>query len=298
MFKERSKTRTQIRHFLLSHPKLNPFEYKSFYRAIPGLLKKFPDFMVVGQMKCGTSTLFHYLKMHPEINPPKLKEVKYFDFQPFHSKFWYKGHMGNWKWGGGKDKQFKTFDNSPTYFSVPRCAQTIHHLLPNIKIIIILRNPVDRAYSHYQMRVRKKQENLTFEEAIKEESKRIEQFKQQLSLRESSLYHAFYYPYIRFGKYIEDVNRWYEIFPNENLLIINSGDFSKNPVSEYEKVCNFLGISKPNQEIIDYINNPKSRKNVGYYEPMKENTRNELTEFFKPYNKQLSKFLNRDFNWD
>jgi hypothetical protein len=290
---ERIKIRSKLKNFLLSHPSINPYKKSLYYEAM-GIFKKKPDIMIIGQMKCGTSTLYDYLVTHPKILPSARKEIKYYDYRFQYSFNWYKGNLGCWKWS---DDGLKSIDASPTYFSIPICAPRIRSDVPDVKIIILLRNPIDRAYSHYQMIVRNKNENLSFEEAIKNESIRVTPLTEK-NLKDPDYRNYITYSYVRYGLYIEDLKRWYNLFPKNNILIIKSEDFEENTLNEYKKVCKFLNIPEPNLDIIRYIENPKNKKMVGNYKPLEKNIRNELRKLFEPYNEQLYKFLGKDFGWN
>ncbi len=282
-----------IKRFGSSHPRL--FYYYPPTVVFSGLFKKFPDFLIIGQQKCGTTSLHHLLAKHQLINPPigNRKELVYFSHRRFRkSKFWYKGLLGNFVW---TDKKFLTFESSPQYLTTPNVYKIVSKTLPNIKIIIMLRNPADRTYSQYQMTCRLGYEHLSFEDAIKAESKRMNEFKQQSNL--SELIRDNRLLYLRGGRYIEDLSNWFSVYPSKNIMVIASDDFNKDTLGIYNDVCRFLDIPEPSKDITESIKNTKP-KNVGNYKPMKPDTRKMLVEYFKPYNKKLYQFLNRDFGWN
>ena len=133
--------------------------------------RKLPDFLIVGVMKGGTTSLFRYLVRHPQVLPPFRKEIKYFDCNYINGQNWYQAHFPLKKKFVGGSKL--TGEATPYYIFHPQAPMRIAEALPEAKIIILLRNPIDRAYSHYQHMVRVGREPLSFEEAIAAEPERL-----------------------------------------------------------------------------------------------------------------------------
>ena len=156
---------------------------------------------------------------------------------------------------------------------------------------MLLRNPVERAYSHYHHEVRLKKEKLSFENAIKEEPRRLEGEVEKMLNDET--YYSFnhqHFSYLQRGIYIDQLERWTKKFTKEQMLILSSEDFYSNP----NKICN---------EIFGFLNLPNFNLNkikvynTGSNKSMRENTRKNLLEYFKPHNEKLYNFLNKDFGW-
>ena len=124
-----------------------------------------PTFIICGTQRGGTTTLYHYLKEHPQICMSEKKEVHYFDLNYHKSLQWYESHFKDCQ-----NKKVKTIgEASPFYMYLREVPERIDETLPDVKLIFILRNPVDRAYSHYWHEVKLGVEYLPFEEAIKRE---------------------------------------------------------------------------------------------------------------------------------
>ena len=125
---------------------------------------KLPNFLIIGAQRCGTTTLYNQLVSHPDISPATTKELHYFDINFSKGIQWYKEQFNDERIIG---------EASPYYIFHPLCPKRIFDIIPEVKIIVLLRNPVERAYSHYWHEIRLGKENLSFEDAISEESSRI-----------------------------------------------------------------------------------------------------------------------------
>ena len=165
-------------------------------------------------------------------------------------------------------------------------------LLPEIKIIVCLRNPVKRAYSHYNdLGVRLGNEKRTFDEAIKDEIKIIEEKKFNITNFEYGFEDRLY-QYVSRGIYLDHLKIWMETFSKEQILIVKTEELNKNPKKVLEKIFEFLSL--PNFDDI----NIKKKYNVSKYEPMNNSTKELLKTFFKEHNKRLEDYLQMDFNWN
>ena len=179
-----------------------------------------PDFLIIGAQRCGTTSLWHYLKSHPDINVARKKEVHYFDHRYFSKSFdWYM----NWF----KDLKGVTGEASPFYIFHPNCSSRIKSKFPDIKLIVLLRNPVDRAYSHYNHEINKlprdRVEFKSFREAIDLEESRIEgEFEKLLNNERYRSDKLICFAYKKRGLYKEQLERWYDLFDTNNILIISN----------------------------------------------------------------------------
>ncbi|HYF40703.1 MAG TPA: sulfotransferase domain-containing protein, partial [Gemmatimonadales bacterium] len=144
---------------------------RSDYRKLTGPLRGLPSVLLIGAQKAGTTSLFNYMAEHPAVLPPSNKEIHYFDLNPTRGLTWYRSHFPyNHQLRDGS----VTVDASPYYLAHPGVPQRAAQLLPGARLLVLLRNPVDRAYSHYQHEVRGGREPLSFEEAIAREPERLE----------------------------------------------------------------------------------------------------------------------------
>ena len=256
-----------------------------------------PSFIIIGAQKCGTTSLYKYMVEHPQILPAVRKELHFFNWvsKPGNKKKaegvdWYLSQFPKIPNG----KNLITGEATPTYLVDPHTPQRMFKLLPDVKLIVLLRNPVDRAVSHYHhnRRMSKQREPLPFEKAIAKESERLKLEKEKLISDENyrSLFHR-YYSYLERGVYIEQLERWMSIFPREQFLILKSEDFYENPDVTLQEVFEFLGLS--NYQVAN-----KKKYNQLPYEPRAPKIRSTLSEYFQPYNTRLEEYLGQKFNWD
>jgi hypothetical protein len=164
--------------------------------------------------------------------------------------------------------------------------------LPEVKLIVLLRNPVDRAYSHFQFESRIGKETLSFEQAIERERQHFESEAQKVQQNDdyrSDIYSRF--SYLARGRYLEQIRRWREFFPEEQFLILQSEKLYRDSEDVLRQVCGFLGVQ--NSLISD-----RKTYNAAEYNPMPEAIQKRLEAYFLPYNQQLSEFLGQSFEWD
>lgn len=249
-----------------------------------------PDFLVVGTQKGGTTSLFNYLIQHPQVLSPLRKEIKFFDSNFFRGFFWYRAHFPlKSKLRGA---QALTGEASPYYMYHPSAPERIKAALPSVKIIVILRNPVDRAYSHYQHMVRVGREDLSFEQAIEKESERLAGEAEKIAADASyPQYRHIQYSYLERGRYVDQVQKLYRLFPRENILILKSEDLYSEPANIMNAAFTFLGLPFK-------IGNYEVFKQGTYKGGMEAKTRDGLVDYFRPYNQQLYDLLGMKFDWD
>lgn len=246
-----------------------------------------PNFLIIGAQKCGTSSLYHNLCQHPRIRPARKKEIHFFDDHYDKGLDWYKSYFPPVK----PFKNIFTGEASPYYLFHPYAPNRISLSYPHIKLIILLRNPVDRAYSHYHHNIRKNRENLSFEQAVAKESKlmpsEIDQFSRQRDYKSQFHKHC---SYLSRGVYIIQIKRWLQHFPKKQILFLKSEEFFKDPEATVCTVFSFLGARQVPMSTFAIKNNYR-------YPPMNRTVRQNLLKYFKPHNDQLTKLLGPDFSW-
>ena len=268
-----------------------------FYCLITSPLHVLPDFYIIGTQKGGTSSLYDYLTTHPSIEPCYTKEPSYFDRYFERGLHWYKVNfpfkIHKFIATNILKNKFITGEASVRYLDHPFAPQRIKEITPNAKFIILLRNPIDRAHSHYTMIYRRNSESSSFVDAIENEKERItEPFNKMLN--DSNYYSDIYFrhAYLHRGIYVDKIKRWMEVFPKEQFLIIQSEEFFKNPSKIYNDVLEFLGL------IPFSIGEFKIKGKVNKNRNIDDDFRNELVEYFKPHNKRLYDFLGKSFDWE
>ena len=168
----------------------------------------------------------------------------------------------------------------------------ISEVLNEPKIIIILRNPVNRAYSRYLSMKRAGYETLSFNEVIENENEEVVNDERKLIDQNIWSYEYNKTPfYLLSGIYIEHIVKWSKIFPLENILFLSSEELFENPLKVSNKCFEFLGISKLNTIKEIGINYEKDMPD------MSDKTRIKLSEYFSPHNKKLFTLLNKEFDW-
>jgi len=294
-------TKTTLREkYLEKHSKLHKVSSKLYrkYCSITGPLHILPDYYILGVVKGGTTSLYNYLIEHPDIQPSVGKEIDYFGELYYRGLNWYKAcfplQFHKTIVEKLQKKKFLTGEATPRYIEHPFVPERIKKVTPNAKFIILLRNPIDRAYSHWNMNFRRKDDTLTFDQAIQQEEKRIEGEYEKMKNDFKYFNWTYYsYAYKEHGKYIEKLERWIKIFPKERFLILRSEELFEDPAKAFHKTIEFLGLEK--WDLKQYIAYKKRK----YEKPkMDINVRNQLSEFFKPYNEKLYQFLGKDFGWD
>jgi len=271
---------------------------KKAFRASTNSIRMMPDFIIIGAQKGGTTSLYRYLTEHPCIAPIYIKEPHFFDIYFYKGLHWYRAHFPTAveKYYAQRFQQHDliTGEASPYYLFHPQAARRIAKTLPRTRLIVLLRNPIDRAYSQYQHQTRQNGvEPLTFEEALDCEEKRLAGEAEKLLKDEK--YFSFnhrHYSYLARSKYIEQLPAWMNLFPREQFLILRSEDIFTDPVSIVRQTLEFLNLPTVGMRT-DY-----KPFNDASYTKMAPATRARLVEYFKPYNARLYEFLDRDFEWD
>lgn len=282
-------TRQKIRKNLINHEKLYSLakSIHGMYCQTTSFLHPLPDYLIIGAFKSGTSSLYEYLIQHPDIEPAITKQIHFFDKYFERGLPWYKSCFPV-----NKIIQKKiTGEATPYYLCHPLAPSRISKIIPNVKLIVLLRNPVDRAYSHYQMEFSRNQENLSFEDAIDAEDERLKGEVDKII--ENSEYVSKHFPnhaYLTSGIYYNQIKHWFDYFPKNQFLFIKSEEFNENPSLIYNKVLKFLGLDPFKLTRYDKI-----RKQT--YKLMAPKTRKKLIEFFRPYNEKLYDHLGINFGW-
>jgi hypothetical protein len=271
----------------------------SFRRAIgipTARLRMLPDFIVIGAQRSGTTSFFNYLCQHPEIHASYPKETHYFSNFFRKGVYWYRSHFPlsfqKKKVETSGNGNFITGEATPYYLPHPYAPRRVFELVPNVKLLALLRNPVDRAYSHYHHEVRIGVENLSFEEALDEEQDRISGELEKLLKNEH--YRSFNFQnfsYLSRGIYINQLESWLRYFDQRQLLVLKSESFYENPVNTIKLVMNFLDLP-------DWKPNVNKKYHQSHYPRMKPATRKRLLEYFEPYNQKLYDLLSVCPYWD
>ena len=284
---------------------MNAGKYRQLYRiiyyqliqrhvfAITGFIRVIPDFLVIGAKRCGTTSLYQHLPEHPCISKSPYDNMGFFNDNFHLGVNWYKSFFPT-TFTRNKIKSkfgdFLAFDVTTKYMEEESTANNVYQTKPNMKIIIILRNPVDRAYSQYHLSVRQTAERRSFEDVVEENMNRLNkeshehyEIKPKFSVKEDN--------YLKKGLYALQLRYWLKIFPRENILIVSTEEFESNQQTIYNKIFEFLNISQ-----FEIKNTKKMEK--GNYTPMKSETRSLLLDYFRSHNDELFKLIDKKFDWE
>lgn len=260
------------------------------YRQATASLRGLPSALVIGAQRSGTTSLFSYLVQHPDVLPPLGKEIHYFDFHYAQGVNYYRGRF---PYTRRLRRGAMTLDATPYYLAHPLVPERAAQLLPQVKLIAVLRNPVDRALSHYQHEIRGGRETLSFAEAIEKESERLAGEEERL--RNEPGYYSWNhhrYSYLRRGLYMEQLRRWLQYFPRSQLLILQSESLFRDPPAAMAAVHSFLGLRDYRLKRYD-----DSYQRGNYQRAMPEELRSKLSAYFEPRNRELFQWLGEEFDW-
>ena len=257
------------------------------YGWVTSPFRPLPDFLVLGAQKAGTTALYEYLRRHPQISGPSWKEVSFFDRHWARGESWYRGNFPNVARTRGKH----VGEASPSYVFHPLAPRRVQEVVPEARLIVLVRNPVDRALSQYNHEVALGREPLPFEEALDAEEERLRGEQERMAADPRYFSREWWsHTYKARGRYAEQLERWLAVFPREQLLVLPSDDLGSEPARAHAQVLEFLGASP--QRLDSY-----PRVYEREYEPMKAETRERLAAEFEEPNRRLYELLGRDLGW-
>lgn len=273
-----------------------------------------PNFLIIGSQKAGTTSIYHILRQHPQIFMPERKEVNYFFLDAEYERG-YDAYLAHFT--PAPPDTVALGEASPGYICHPLAPRRIHQRLPDIRLVLTVRNPIDRAYSQYWDNRRSLSEHRTFDQVI------------------ATALEADYHPgrlgYFSRGTYIQYIQRYLEFFPREKLLVLPFDDLRQDPAGFYRRLFAFLGVDPGfNTAGMDRSYNPAAIWNNPLYQwflhhpgatrilparlrrltfwgkqtrwrypDMSAHARQTLVDFFRPWNARLADFLGRDLSdWD
>jgi hypothetical protein len=257
------------------------------YGWVTSPFRPLPDFLVLGAQKAGTTALYEYLRRHPQITGPSWKEVSFFDRHWARGESWYRGNFPNL----ARTRAKLVGEASPSYVFHPLAPQRVQEVVPEARLIVLVRNPVDRALSQYNHEVALGREPLPFEEALDAEEERLRGEQERMAADPRYFSREWWsHTYKARGRYAEQLERWLAVFPREQLLVLPSDDLGSDPARAHAQVLEFLGASP--QRLDSY-----PRVYEREYEPMKPETRERLAAEFEEPNRRLYELLGRDLGW-
>jgi hypothetical protein len=253
-----------------------------------------PDFIIIGARKCGTTFFYNNLVRQPGFLAAYKKELDFFDKRYPRGAGWYRAHFPTrlaqraaqlwWR------RPVMTGESTPLYLFHPLAPRRVRALLPEVKLIALLRNPTDRAYSHYEHQARRQVGAPTFEAALEAErtleadgtlAAELERLKRDdayISEKRQVL------SYVSGGVYVDQLAAWFEQFPARQILVLKAEDMYRDSAAAIHRATEFLG-AKPTEARIVRENRKRG------YPKMDPATRRWLEDTFAPHNARLYEFL-------
>ena len=268
-----------------------------------------PSFLILGAQRAGTTSLFYYLRAHPEILGPRPadssvywpKETHFFD-ERFHEGIdWYRAFFpleATRRLARMARRDLIAGEATPYYLFHPLAPVRAAKTIPDAKLIAILRDPIERAYSHYQMMCHSGRETLSFDEAVAAESERLGGAEQALFSEQGELlpsghrkhHHHRHRAYIGRSLYAEQLERWLAHFPGSQVLVLESEELLEAPPPTYSRVLRFLGVREWQPRSFP-VHNKKP------YAPLDRDVRLRLEELFAGPNARLAELLGWSPSW-
>lgn len=261
-----------------------------------------PDYLIVGCKRGGTTSLFNYLVRHPGIMNmyPQVRGAKSTDFffkRDGHSERWYRSHFPSERYRRRLSRSLGyraiSGEASPYYIWDPRVAAKVHAVAPDVKSVLLLRDPVKRAWSHYQERRENDVEPLTFEQAIEAEASRTDGELERM-LADPEYYSAAhdFYSYRMRGVYAPQIRNWLEYFSRDQVLILYAEDLYRDTTATFDRVCDFLGVPRAAMPTTEGYNSmPGSR------DKPPQHVIDELRRFYAPFQAEVEELVGQPAPW-
>lgn len=253
--------------------------------AVTRRSRPLPAFVIAGGMRCGTTSLHACLAAHPQLTASRRKEVHYFDLQFDRGPGWYAQQFPAVRRlpDGSATRPFET---SPYYMFDPRVPARLRDTMPDVRVVFLLRDPVERAFSHYIKNLRDGREPLAFAAAIDAEEQRLagEEERMLADPRYMSPVHR-YYSYRSRGLYAALIARFLRHFPAERLFAIDTHRLFADPGGVTEELCGFLGLDPWRPARLTRLNATHSGATLDTA------TRRRLEDWFEPHERALESLI-------
>jgi hypothetical protein len=269
--------------------------YRQF-TATTASLRMEPGFLMIGASRCGTTSMFEALAAHPQImRPPRRKGIYYFDLNYYRGPDWYRGHFPTTMTGRRRASGYGepvAFEASGYYIFHPVALDRVARDYPSVKLLVMLRDPAERAFSAYKHECKRGFEDAeTFEKALELEDSRLEGEVERIRLdpRYEGFSHR-HHSYRHRGHYAEQLERVFGLFPRAHVHVVESEAYFSRPAHEYRRVLEFLGLR---QFVPPEFTRPKAHPG----QVMPAASQNTLRRYFAPHNERLVKLLGRPVPW-
>jgi hypothetical protein len=259
-----------------------------------------PSFLIVGVARCGTTSMFVALNQHPAVfnsaMVPWTKEVHYFDNRYDRGLAWYQSHFPlrarARRVAAAAGTPPLAFESGPSYMFHPLAPGRIARDLPGVKLLVLLRDPVERAYSSHAFRTAVGCESEPFERALELEDIRLAGEAERITADPGYLSHSYrHYAYRARGHYAEQLERLERFFGRDQIHVVDSEDFFTDPAPVYDRVLEFLGLPR----LGGYPS--FGRHNARPRSPMPASVRAALDEYYLPHDERLTAWLGHPPSW-
>lgn len=263
------------------------------YRRVTAAARVLPDFIIIGAARCGTTSLHANLSSHPDVLRTD-KEIHFFDNHFGRGTGWYRSFFPT---APTRDllRQIRhravvTGEASPYYLFHPMAAERAASVVPDARIVVLLRDPVTRAHSEYRQRVSIGWEHLSFLDALRAEDERLAGWHERLQRGESFATQTPHqkFSYAARGRYAEQLRRWFRHYPRASFKILRTEDLGSHPTDGVAVVLRFLGVEPGPLPAFPLLN----RQTYPAIEPA---CRDFLIERFEEPNRELEELLGRGF---
>jgi hypothetical protein len=255
-----------------------------------------PAFLIVGAQRCGTTSMFKTLRQHPAVlAPPLQKGIHYFDKNYDRGPGWYRSHFplraSAARVEGRVGVVPMTGESSPYYMFHPLAADRIAADLPGVRLVVLVRDPVERAISAYTHEKARGFETETFERALELEPERIAGEAERM--RSDPTYDSFHLQhnaYVTRGQYVDQLERLAGRFGRDRVHVVDSQEFFEQPATAYAGVLEFLGLPEFHDAVFEQHNaRPRAA--------MDAELAARLDEHFRPYDERLEAWLGHRPGW-
>jgi len=249
--------------------------------------RSLPDFVIIGGQRCGTTSLFAALSQHRSIIPSFRKEVHFFDLHHQRGTAWYRANFP-FEW---QLNDRATFEATPNYLAYPGAPDRLHGVLPDAKLIVLLRDPVERTYSSWKLRVKEGAESRSFDTAVLDGLQgESDSLAERAGVEGEALGEAMRFAYLEKSQYAHHLERWLERFDRDRVLILQSEQIFEEPDQGRIKIEDFLEIAPDPSMELPRVNATDSSEIPAESERL-------LRDYFASRNERLEKLTGRTFDW-
>ncbi|HEY5891190.1 MAG TPA: sulfotransferase [Acidimicrobiia bacterium] len=258
-----------------------------------------PDFLIIGCQRGGTSSIYRYLGQHPQIAPSLRKETEFFTARYGLGERWYRAnfpHSLRMRLARLRGKKLLTFEATPDYLFDPRAPGRAREMLPDARIVLLLREPGERAVSQYHHNVRLGLESETLERAIELEDERLAADLVELEADSLSPVTAFRrFSYVTRGQYAPQLERWFATYPRDQILVLESEAFFQHPDDVLQRILAFVGADP--WQPAEFRNHSYSVQESAGHREVPEAVSEVLEGKFALSNQALGDLIDEEISW-